>query len=88
MNQESNLTPNEVAAIRQVPVPTNVRYIQRLLGTVNQTSKFASNLADVTNPLRDLRIQNWHRIDLTHLNDSVCSERYSLQAVDQRLTQV
>ena len=38
-------------------VPTSVGEIRRFLGTVNQMSKFAPNLADVTKPLRDLLVQ-------------------------------
>ena len=53
--------PDKINAIRNVPVPTNVGDIRRFLGTVNQMSKFAPNLADVTKPLRDLLIkgQQW-----------------------------
>lgn len=49
--------PSKVAAIRNVPVPTNVGDIRRFLGTVNQMSKFAPNLAEVTKPLRDLLVK-------------------------------
>ena len=49
--------PGKVAAIHNVPIPTNVGDIQRFLGTVNQMSKFAPNLAEVTKPLRDLLIK-------------------------------
>ena len=49
--------PGKVAAIRNVPIPTNVGDIRRFLGTVNQMSKFAPNLAEVTKPLRDLLIK-------------------------------
>ena len=49
--------PEKVTAIRNVRVPTSVGEIQRFLGTVNQMSKFAPNLADVTKPLRDLLVK-------------------------------
>ena len=49
--------PGKVAAIRNVPTHTNVGDIWRFLGTMNQMSKFAPNLADVTKPLRDLLIK-------------------------------
>ena len=52
--------PGKVAAIRNVPIPTNVGDIRRFLGTVNQMSKFAPNLAEVTKPLRDLLIKGNH----------------------------
>ena len=47
------LDPSKVAAIRNVPVPTNVGDIRKFLGAVNQMSKFAPNLAEVTKLLRD-----------------------------------
>ena len=49
--------PSKVAAIHNVPVPTNVGDIQRFLGAVNQMSKFAPDLVDVTKPLRDLLVK-------------------------------
>ena len=49
--------PSKVAAIRNVPVPTNVGDIRRFLGAVNQMIKFALNLAEVTKPLRDLLVK-------------------------------
>lgn len=49
--------PSKVAAIRNVPIPTNIGEIRRFLGTVNQMGKFAPNLADVTKPLRDLLVK-------------------------------
>ena len=49
--------PSKVAAIRNVPVPTNVGDIRRFLGTENQMSKFALNLAEVTKALRDLLVK-------------------------------
>ena len=49
--------PEKVTAIRNVRVPTSVGEIRRFLGTVNQMSKFAPNLADVTKPLRDLLVR-------------------------------
>ena len=52
--------PSKVAAIRNVPVPTNVGDIRRFLGAVNQMSKFAPNLAEVTKPLRDLLVKGNH----------------------------
>ena len=52
--------PSKVAAIRNVPVPTNVGDIRRFLRAVNQMSKFAPNLAEVTKPLRDLLVKGNH----------------------------
>ena len=41
--------PNKIAAICNVPVPSNVGDIRRFLGTANKMSKFAPNLAEVAN---------------------------------------
>ena len=49
--------PEKVTAIRNVRVPTSVGEIRQFLETVNQMSKFAPNLADVTKPLRDLLVK-------------------------------
>ena len=50
--------PDKVKAIRSVPAPNNVGDVRRFLGSVNQLTKFISDLADVTKPLRDLLIKN------------------------------
>ena len=49
--------PSKVEAIKNVPVPTSVGDIRRFLGAVNQLSKFAPNLAEVTKPLRELLVK-------------------------------
>ena len=49
--------PEKVNAIRNMPIPSNVGEVRRFLGTVNQMSKFAPNLADVTKPIRDLLVK-------------------------------
>ena len=56
---ESGITPDpsKVAAIQNVRVPTGVGDVRRFLGTINQMSKFAPNLSDVTKPLRDLLVK-------------------------------
>ena len=46
--------PDKVSAVVQMRQPTNVSEVRRLLGMVNQLSKFVPNLADMTKPLRDL----------------------------------
>ena len=46
--------PAKVSAIRQVPEPTNIGDVRRFLGMVNQLSKFSPNVAERTQPLRDL----------------------------------
>ena len=50
--------PDKVTAIRNVPVPTNIGDVRRFLGTVNQMSKFAPKLADITKPLQDLLVKS------------------------------
>ena len=68
--------PSKVAAICNVPVPTIVGDIRRFLGTVNQMSKFAPNLADVTKPLRDLLVKGnqwvWGEAQQRAFNEVKC----------------
>ena len=49
--------PNKVKAIVAVKKPTNISDVRRYLGMVNQLSKFAPNLAEMTQPLRDLLVK-------------------------------
>ena len=49
--------PDKLDAISNVLVPVNVGDIRRFLGTVNQMTKFALNLADITKSLRDLLVK-------------------------------
>ena len=49
--------PNKVSAIVQFATPTNVSDIRRFLGMVNQLSKFSPNLAEITQPLRELLVK-------------------------------
>ena len=44
----------KVEAITNLPRPTNIQELRRLLGMVNHIGKFAPNLADTIKPLRDL----------------------------------
>ena len=46
--------PEKVAAILQIPEPTNVPELRRFLGMVNHLAKFTPNLAEMTKPLREL----------------------------------
>lgn len=46
--------PNKVRAIAEMPPPTDVAGVQRLLGMVQYLSKFLPRLSDMTKPLRDL----------------------------------
>lgn len=46
--------PAKVEAIMQMPKPTDVKGVQRLLGTVNYLTKFLSNLSNLCEPIRRL----------------------------------
>ena len=46
--------PAKVKAICEMPPPTDVAAVQRLLGFVQYLSKFLPHLADITKPLREL----------------------------------
>ena len=46
--------PDKVNAMVQFTTPTSVGEVCRFLGMVNQLSKFSPNLADHTQPLREL----------------------------------
>ena len=45
----------KVRAVKDIPTPTDVKGLERLLGTVNYLGKFIPNLASVTEPIRVLR---------------------------------
>ena len=46
--------PDKTSAIREMKPPTNISELRRFMGMVNQLGKFSSNLADLTQPLRQL----------------------------------
>ena len=46
--------PTKVQAIKEMPQPTDVPEVRRLLGMVQYLAKFLPHLSDVTKPLRDL----------------------------------
>lgn len=46
--------PSKVKAIDEMPIPHNVSDIRRFLGMVNQLAKFLPNMAEETQPLREL----------------------------------
>ena len=46
--------PNKVTAIMNMPMPTNVKSLQQLLGMVQYLSKFLPQLSTITEPLRQL----------------------------------
>ena len=46
--------PNKLKAINEMPPSTDKEGVQRVLGMINNVQKFASNLADLAKPLREL----------------------------------
>ena len=52
--QGIGIDPEKVKAVKEMPTPTDVPSLRRLLGMVNHVGKFAPNLAEITKPLRDL----------------------------------
>ena len=50
--------PEKIDAILNMPHPTNIHDVRSFLGMVNQFSKFTTNLAQLTKPIRDLLIKN------------------------------
>ena len=46
--------PKKTAAILNMTAPTSVTELRRIMGMVNQMSKFSPNIAHVSKPLRDL----------------------------------
>ena len=49
--------PDKIEAILNMPHPTNLHEVRSFLGMVNQFSKFTTNLAHLTKPIRDLLIK-------------------------------
>ena len=46
--------PKKTSAITDMQAPTNITEMRRFMGMVNQLGKFSQNLADLTQPLRQL----------------------------------
>ena len=46
--------PNKVQGIAEMPTPSSKQDVKRLLGMVNYLQTFASNLSEITVPMRDL----------------------------------
>ena len=46
--------PGQLAASRDLEYPTNVSEIQRFMGMVNQLGKYSPNIAEISQPLREL----------------------------------
>ena len=58
--------PDKVRAITEMPNPTDVKGVQRLLGVVNYLSKFLPQLSEVCEPLRTLTLKEtlWCWLDV------------------------
>ena len=58
--QSSGIRPDssKVSAIRNVPAPENMGDVRCFLGMVNQPSKFAPHLAEMTKPLREILVND------------------------------
>ena len=56
------VSPEKVCSIQEIPAPTDVAGVKRVLGLVQYLAKFSSNLSDVSDPLRILvkTIVQWH----------------------------
>ena len=50
--------PYKVQAIMEMPSPTDVAAVQRLLGLTQYLSKFLPHLSDITKPLRELTLKD------------------------------
>ena len=50
--------PEKTSAIREMKPPTTVSELRRFMGMVNQLGKFSPNLAELTQPLRELLSKN------------------------------
>ena len=50
--------PEKIEAIIETPHPTNIHEARSFLRMVYQFSKFTTNLAKLTKPLRDLLVKN------------------------------
>ena len=47
--------PNKTSAISAIPKPTTRMELRRLMGMVNQLGKFTPNIAEISQPLRELQ---------------------------------
>ena len=66
--------PDKVATITEMAPPTNISELRRFMGMVNQLGKFSMNLADLTQPLRQLLSKKstciWDQCKTKHLSKS------------------
>ena len=52
--------PKKIAAITEMPTPTDVQGVQRIIGMINYLSRFLKGLSDVCEPLRTLTKKDAH----------------------------
>ena len=54
--------PEKITAVRSMPEPSNITQVRGFLGMANQLAKFMPDLAEITEPLRDLlrKKAGWH----------------------------
>ena len=64
--------PGKIKAILEMPQPTDVAGVRRLVGFVNYLSKFLPMLSDVCEPLRKLTVKDaeWTWLDV---HDQACA---------------
>ena len=53
----TSMAPEKTSAIESLSSPSNITELRRFLGMANQMGKFSPNLAQVTQPLRELLIK-------------------------------
>jgi hypothetical protein len=56
-NEGLKADPQKIQAVIEMPIPTDVKATQRLIGFVNYLSKFLPNLSDMCEPLRKLTVK-------------------------------
>ena len=69
ITQDGLRTDNsKVAAIREMPEPSNRKDLQRFLGMANYLAKFIPNFSSITAPLRDLlkKENEWQWLEIHH----------------------
>ena len=70
--------PSKVAAIRNMPKPSNKEELQRLLGMVNYVAKFLPRISDNCAPLRQLVQDNIEWVWTTEHDRSITEVHESL----------
>ena len=75
--------PSKVDAIKQLPSPTNITDLQKVLGIITYLAPFILHLSDLTAPMRDLLKKEseyqWtasHQKALQKIKDLICKEMF------------